>query len=261
MRTSLSILLVTLAASCNPANSAARGGGSGYQRPRPQVVTRIHRDWMFNTSLRYCGAPVVTNHRVTGRPPREHFGWNIRCPGNRRFTCTGTSVVSRGISPSSSGPGLVATPSIEGRCHELGVKTASARPEKTTKNKLGRDEVLAVLASAHAEALACYEAGDAPPPAKAAVVIQIAGDGSCIYMGAQPSPEAKVAGCLRQLYQGLKFRASGGDPIKVRTPALRFEQREPESAHEETAQPASTTNSTAPDSESTQSHQSEPSHD
>ena len=47
--------------------------------------------------------------------------------------------------------------------------------------------------------------------------LQVNGDGTALYLGAEPTPSADVARCLRELTGSLRFRATGGEPFTLRS--------------------------------------------
>ena len=81
---------------------------------------------------------------------------------------------------------------------------------------VSRPEALAVLQTAGAEVTACAQSSN-PPPALT-LRVQVNGDGSAIFLGAEPSPPADVIGCLRGLVGSLRFRATGAPPVVFTTP-------------------------------------------
>lgn len=187
--------------------------------PNSSGLDRIRERWMITVSLRYCDDPVIDAYSTEPVPTGPAtFIWRAHCPDGQQLRCTG---VPRSNDSAVNFPGRtihVSSTTMEGECRGLSDESAAAAP---AQQPVTRQEVLAVISSAEAEARACM--GETPPP-RVQIWIQINGDGSAIYTGTEPTAPAETAGCLRRLVAGLRFRSAGGEPLTVATPALVFER-------------------------------------
>jgi predicted mannosyl-3-phosphoglycerate phosphatase (HAD superfamily) len=99
--------------------------------------------------------------------------------------------------------------------HPTGVGlVASPRPASATAH-VTSSEIRAVSSSARAEVVQCAQADGLQ---QVTLRIQINGNGSAIYLGAEPEPQAGVVGCFRQIVNTLRFRETGAEPITIRQP-------------------------------------------
>jgi len=83
---------------------------------------------------------------------------------------------------------------------------ANGRPAKISAEEGNR-----VLKGAAPEARLCSKGLAGPLK----IDLQINGDGSTIYLGAEPEPPVDASACIRKLFGTVRFRATGAPPFTV----------------------------------------------
>ena len=56
---------------------------------------------------------------------------------------------------------------------------------------------------------------DERPPSRISVRVRVDGQGRASFLSSSPRTSAKVGGCLRWAIGGLRFKATGGEPLNV----------------------------------------------
>ncbi len=86
------------------------------------------------------------------------------------------------------------------------------QPQPAKASRISQEEGHRILKAAEPEMARCIKG--APAPVR--VEIQINGDGSTIYLGSQPTIAVEQSSCLRQLFNTIRFRATGADPFPAK---------------------------------------------
>jgi serine/threonine-protein kinase len=87
----------------------------------------------------------------------------------------------------------------------------SARPEP---EPLSQAEIRQGLSRLDAQVRRCLARGGRPPE-RLTVRVVVDGAGRASYLGASPRPWASANLCLRQVFSGARFRATGAEPVSV----------------------------------------------
>lgn len=182
------------------------------------AVENIRHGWMMQATARYCDAPEIEGYETYGGGVGPAtFVWRARCPDGRGLRCSGTPESQERRVNLPHGPAHTTSTYMVGECQDL----SPTAPEPQGVAPLTPNEVLSVLQSVEAEARACI--GLNGPP-EVSIRFQVNGDGSAIYLGTEPAAPPEAASCLRRLFHGLRFRATGSPPLQLNSPPLIFEQ-------------------------------------
>jgi tRNA A-37 threonylcarbamoyl transferase component Bud32 len=173
---------------------------------------------------RAAGQDGVSDGSELGTPPvAAASGLDRTAPGNGAQPATGPDLAAddvptvEAVGTPASNDDIKREPRDDGRHGDRGSKREPVQdvaPQPNPIWSLDRAEVAAGIRSVSSKLKRCIAEGGPAPPI-VSLSIQVGGDGSATFLGAQPAAPAVVSSCLGNTISRVRFRATGAPPITV----------------------------------------------